>query len=382
MRKKILLVGMCVMLAFSAYACKKDDTSKEKETTSSEKAPVSGKNEKDKVVDGDGKVVELADYTKLEADKSVADVTEESIESSIKSIASDYPVTEGTVGKEDVVNIDYVGKMDGKEFEGGTAEGQTLDIANSTYIKGFAEGLIGKKIGDTVELNLTFPKEYKNNEELAGKDVVFTVTINSKNPEVTDEFVKKNLKDEYDVTTVKELEAYVEEQMKLGAIYDEVWIDYLESCVVEVPEKEVDELVEQGLSYYESYVQSMAEDYTLEKFLEEQGSTMEEFEEALLDEATVTVKEKLIIKEIADKEKITVSDEEYEKEVKYYMESYDYDSREEFDKDYPKETVVENVLYYEVVEWVCGQVELVEEEETTAKDTDKDSEDADAEDKE
>ena len=369
MKKKLLILGMCTMMAFSVTACGGEDK-KEKDTTTTaasnendsdsneEETTVAGSNEKDKVVDGDSEVVELADYKKLTAPKKDVEVSADSVESSIDSILTGFPVEEGTVKDTDIVNIDYVGKLNGEAFEGGTAEGQNLDIANSTYIEGFAEGLIGKKIGDTVDLNLTFPEDY-GNEELNGKDVVFTVTINSVAAELTDDFVLNNLKSEYDVSNVKELKTYVEDQMRLSNIYELVWTDFIAGCVANVSEKEVNDLVDSGVTYYETYLGSLTET-PLEDYLEEQGSSLEEFKQVLKDEAIVSVKEQIIIEAIAKAENIEVTDEEYQDEVDYYMETYDYESVEDFEKDYKKEDVVANVLYYKVVEWACNQVELTE----------------------
>ncbi len=88
-------------------------------------------------------------------------------------------INEGKVQDGDTVNIDYTGKKDGVAFEGGTANGQELKIGSNSFIEGFEEGLVGKEIGSTVDLNLTFPEDYSSAPELAGQPVVFTVKINS-----------------------------------------------------------------------------------------------------------------------------------------------------------------------------------------------------------
>ena len=147
----------------------------------------------------------VSDYLKIDDDEylnmtvqvaSAQQVTDEEIDSEIADsfyYLEDYDdlvvkKEEGTVENGDNVNIDYVGKKDGEAFEGGTAEGQDLVIGSGSFIDGFEEGLIGKEIGSTVDLNLTFPEDY-GVEELNGADVVFTVTINyvSQMPEITDE---------------------------------------------------------------------------------------------------------------------------------------------------------------------------------------------------
>ena len=114
--------------------------------------------------------------------------------------------TEGVVEMGDLVNIDYVGTKDGEAFDGGTADNYDLEIGSGSFIDGFEEGLVGQEIGDTVELPLTFPEDYWN-EDLAGAEVVFTVTLNAikELPELTDEIAKKVSGGEYDT-----LEAYKE----------------------------------------------------------------------------------------------------------------------------------------------------------------------------
>lgn len=365
MKKKLFVLGMCIALVCSVTACKKED---KKEDTTSESASqgsalAEGVNEKDKVVDGENKMVELSDYKELQVYSSQIEITDTSLESSISSILANYPVKEGTVSATDVVNINYVGKIDGKEFEGGSANGQTLDIANNTYIKGFASGLVGKKIGDTVDLNLRFPDDYWN-EDYRGKDVVFTVTLNSKNPELTDEFVKKNLSKEYESSNVAEFKKYVKEQMILNQKYSLIWSDYVESCQVEISQEKVDELVKSGVAYYENYVSSNTGS-DLKTYLESQSSSYEEFEQSLVEEAKASLKEQIVAEAIAEKENIAVSDEEYQKEVEYYMNNYDYKTVEDFEKDYKKEEVMQNILYYNVVEWVCNQVKVTEGEPPT-----------------
>ena len=126
------------------------------------------------------KYITLADYKGLKVDTK-SDEFKEYYDNMISSdvSANDLYVrkTEGTVANGDTANIDYTGKKDGVAFDGGTAAGYDLTIGSNSFIDGFESGLIGKKIGDTVDLNLTFPESYSSTE-LAGKAVVFTVKIN------------------------------------------------------------------------------------------------------------------------------------------------------------------------------------------------------------
>lgn len=127
------------------------------------------------------KVMTLAEYKGLELDTSSDDFKElfdNTVASDVKSNSLYMEKTEGTVSEGDIANIDFVGKKDGVAFDGGTGASYDLEIGSGSFIPGFESGLIGVKIGDTVDLNLTFPKDY-GKEELNGQDVVFTVTVNS-----------------------------------------------------------------------------------------------------------------------------------------------------------------------------------------------------------
>ena len=105
--------------------------------------------------------VKLGDYKGLEVTLASIDVTDEEVEQQVETNLNNNDkseeIKEGTVENGDVANIDYEGKLNGKAFDGGTAEGYDLTIGSGSFIDGFEDGLIGKKIGDTVDLNLTFP---------------------------------------------------------------------------------------------------------------------------------------------------------------------------------------------------------------------------------
>lgn len=182
-------------------------------------------------------------------------------------------ITEGTVKDGDYVNIDYVGVKDGVAFEGGTAQNQQLGIGTKSYIDGFETGLIGVNAGETVELNLTFPADY-GNAELAGQDVVFTVTVNFIYPGLKDEIVA-SFGDE-DFKNVEELETYVYDYLEDMAqsnydyaVEESLLVQFMSNCTFlqDAPKAIVDkysvrlkENLEAEASYYygidaESYCQ-------------------------------------------------------------------------------------------------------------------------------
>ena len=111
----------------------------------------------------------------------------------------------------DTVNIDYVGKKDGKKFDGGSAEGYDLEIGSGSFIDGFEDGLIGKKIGDKVKLELTFPEDY-GEASLAGQDVVFNVTINSATRMTVPEYDLANVKNTTEYDSIAAYEKAVEKE--------------------------------------------------------------------------------------------------------------------------------------------------------------------------
>lgn len=156
---------------------------------------------------------------------------------------------EGTVQNGDVANIDYEGKKDGVAFEGGTAQGYDLTIGSHTFIDGFEDGLIGVNIGDTVDLNLTFPENY-GNAELAGKAVVFTVKVNY--VKGTDELDAKEYYKELGFESKKE---YVKDAKKRAA--QQLLSDTLISSseVTDYPEKDREIFVNAVYDFYDSYYQ-------------------------------------------------------------------------------------------------------------------------------
>lgn len=156
--------------------------------------------------------ITLGEYKGLSYEKVVPEVTDDDVDEYINTKLSDSKETkeikEGIVKVDSVVNIDYVGYTDGKKFDGGSAEGIDLDIANSGYIDGFAEGIVGHKVGETFDLNVTFPEDY-GATDLAGKPAVFKTTINYIKQEIIPELNDSFVQSISDYKTVDEYKDYV-----------------------------------------------------------------------------------------------------------------------------------------------------------------------------
>ncbi len=220
----LIAVLACAVIALSVVIINKNNRISELEEASSE------------LTSSDSIEVEEAedeytmdDYSTIEIAAADVEVSDDTVQGYIDSFASDYAttetITEGTVEEGDYIYISYVGTVDGEVFDGGSTEGTYITLGSSGYIDGFDDGLIGAEIGDTVELNLTFPDTYSN-EELAGQDVVFTVTIYSKEesvvPEVTDELVAEYSLEYFgeQCDTVEELETYIHDYLYESYLQD------------------------------------------------------------------------------------------------------------------------------------------------------------------
>ncbi len=163
------------------------------------------------------KYVTLGEYKEISVQMTQTEpsVSDEYLDGYIEYLLSNdaiyTEVTDRTVEVGDITNIDYEGKIDGVAFDGGTAQGQELTIGSGMFIDGFEDGMIGMEIGETRDVETTFPDPYANNPDLAGKVAIFTVTLNSisiaETPELTDEYVA-GLAIE-GVTNVEEYRAYL-----------------------------------------------------------------------------------------------------------------------------------------------------------------------------
>ena len=265
--------------------------------------------------------VKLGKYKGLEYTKEKISVSKKEIKAEIDNrLAAKATTTDskkGTVKDGDNVNISYVGKINGKEFDGGSAENQTLTIGSGAFIDGFEDGLIGKNIGDKVTLDLKFPKDYQN-KKVAGKAVVFEVTINSKSvtktPEYNEEFIKANSdfdnKKDYEKSIKEELTKSKEETAESTA-KQTLWSEAVENAKVKKNPKgaikqEQDAIIEQ--------YKLMAQNYNMEweDFLKTYMQTTDkDFQKQAKTYAKSVVKQKLVLYAIADKEKLNISNKDY-----------------------------------------------------------------------
>lgn len=324
------------------------------------------------------KYVELGEYKGIEYTKTVADVTDEDVQGRLDSFVSGLSESEEikdrAVENGDIANIDFVGSIDGEEFEGGSGEGYDLTIGSGTFIEGFESGLIGHNIGEEVSLDLTFPDDY-NSEDLAGKDVNFKVTINSisvKNtPKLTDDLVKENTDydtiDAYKESIREELETSNEESAEQQAKSD-IFNKVVENSKISgYDEAEVKQLVDDEFNNFKQTAQTYESyGYSYEDVLAANGyETEDELKEGITEYVKNYLNQKMVLYCIADKEGIKVTSEETDKKVQEYMDTYQVETKEEV-YDYLGDDYFEvAILSEKVIEFLKENAVLVDSTEDT-----------------
>lgn len=328
MKKKTLISLMALMLVLSTVlcGCNKIDYDFEGEDLS---AYIT--------LPADLKTRDFSQGLSLKALPTDEDVQKE-IDKVLEKLAEPVDLDENAVVEDgDSLVMDYVGKLNGEAFEGGTATDSThtVDIENSTFIDGFDKGLLGMKVGETKDLELTFPNPYPNNPDLAGKDVVFTVTVDSiervKAPELTDELVAANPEEFESMATAAEYREHVKEHLTEEAdstndkkLINAAW-DYVlkNSTFIKYPDGLLDKYVDRYLDYYEHTVAANKNQH-LKAYVKDQGyESVAAFTEAVVKpEAETALKERIALYAVAKLMEVTVTEEEVKAQAEtYYKEN-------------------------------------------------------------
>ena len=266
-------------------------------------------------------------YKGLKAVRVVQLVTDEQLAQQLEEIRRQYPLSESITDRAaklgDEVLIDYAGFVGETQFEGGTAERQPLMLGSGTFIPGFEEQLVGAKIGDKVDVKVTFPQEY-HATDLAGKEAVFHCTVHAITAKSLRALDDQFAKDIGMMNTMEEMKAALRAQMQQYAdqVSDAQMRDQLlNALVAECEDLEVsDELIEAELddAIKTVYQQLQQQGLTLNDYLQFCGRTMEDLRDELRPNATSTVKARLALQEVSRLENITVSEEEIEAEYQVF----------------------------------------------------------------
>ncbi|MCL2352195.1 MAG: FKBP-type peptidyl-prolyl cis-trans isomerase [Firmicutes bacterium] len=283
--------------------------------------------------------VDMFAYKGMVISNDVRTVTDDQLQSQINSMLDSYStsnqITDRAVADGDTVNIDYVGSIDGVEFQGGSTQGQGTEvtIGVTSYIDDFLQQLIGHKPGETVNVNVTFPADYQQTD-LAGKDALFVTKINyiadKVKPELTDEFVNTNLASRYGWTTVAQMKDGMRAELQKEAIQQYIQQYFADNVTVKsVPDTLINYKVNSMIAYYQNY--AAYNGVTLEEFLSGNfGYTSVD----QLIEANKTTNENgakyyLICQAIAEDLKYSVSDADLTNYFTKYVGSGDYSSYEQ-----------------------------------------------------
>lgn len=274
--------------------------------------------------------IEIGEYKGLKAEKAEVKVSAAEVNAEVKAMternARMVSVEDRAAAKGDTVIIDFEGFTDGKAFDGGKAEGHSLELGSGQFIPGFEDQIIGKNIGDEFDVNVTFPEEY-GAKELAGKPAVFKVKLHEikvrELPAADDEFAK----DVSEFDTLKELKAdlkkkALERKQKAAdeAVENALVQQIVDSIKGEIPEAMFENRLDACVEDFAYRLQLQGLD--LKTYLKYTNSTIEDFKQSFRPQAESQVKFRLALEKIVELESITPSDEDIEAEYKKLAESY------------------------------------------------------------
>jgi len=323
--------------------------------------------------------VKLGQYKGVAVEKTVYTATDADVEREIESAREKnsrmVAVEDRAVKEGDFTTIDFEGFVDGVAFEGGKGENYPLEIGGGQFIPGFEEALVGAKIGEETDVNVTFPEEY-HAEELKGKPAVFKVTVKEikvkELPALDDEFAKDvsefDTLDEYKASIKEKLDKANEE--RTTAEFQNTVIEKVaEDSEVEIPECMVDQQIESIARDFDYRLS--AQGLNLEKYMQLTGMTPDSFKEQFKAQAYSQVKCNLVLEAIAAEEKIEATDEDVDKEIEKMATMYNMeaDKVKSFIGEAEKENMKKDICVRKAVELIsdAAKAEKPKAKKTTAK---------------
>jgi trigger factor len=313
--------------------------------------------------------VTLGEYRGVEVTRNVNEVSDEDVDEKLEQMrrqhAKLHVVDDGAVAEGDLVVIDFDGFVDNEPFEGGHAEGFSLEIGSGSLISGFEDQLIDMKVGDEWEIDVVFPEDY-GVEQLAGKPAVFEVKLNEikrkEFPEINDDFAVEVS----EFATLAELKKDIRNKLKEALEKKER--AELENLVIEkvadlseVPlpdvliNREIDRMINEMTQYL------TMQGLTIEKFLAMTGKSMDELREQYLDEAGIRVKANLVLDAIIQKEGIEPTDAEIEDKIRKFAEGYkqDYEKvRGLFDQQGQTGVISAEIKYRKAIDFLVAEAKV------------------------
>lgn len=393
MKKRAIMISMLLVMALSVTGCSQKTATKDKDTKTEETAKTDDaeETESDNTEDTSEdtpttaelmaginveKCVTLGDYKGVTVEKTIQSVTDEDVQNEIDNALTNYPVEVDQAAKEgDTVNIDYVGKIDGEEFDGGSDQGADLKLGSGKFIDGFEDGLIGARKGETRTLNLTFPEDYT--QDLAGKAVEFTVTVNAvKEPlsEPTDQWVADNIEG-YDNLAdykagIRSEQEESNEQTAENQVRYAAWTQVIDNCTInEYPET----LVEVGKKLYEQQVETYAKyaGMELDAYIESSGLTQEEYQSNMEEYGKNVAAQALVCQAICDKEGFAIGDDDYQKALQDMLTEYGC-TEDELIQTYGQDNVEQSIMLNRVSNLILENANVTEVQADSSADSSSD----------
>lgn len=313
--------------------------------------------------------VTLGEYKGVEVEKASEEVTDAEVSAELIRIQDQnsriITIEDRGVEDGDQTVIDFKGMIDGAAFEGGEAEDYSLTIGSHSFIDTFEEQLIGKNVGETCEVNVTFPTEY-HAKNLAGKPAVFEVTIkeikHKELPELNDEFASEvsefETLDEYKADLKKNLE----ERKKKEAVTlneDKVVEAVVANASMDIPEPMLKAQAESMIQENARRMQSQG--ISLDQYMQYTGMTMDMLRDQMKPQAERRIKTRLVLEAVAEAEKIEVTEEQMDEELKKMADAYkmEVDKLKEYMGDFEKEQMKKDLAVQAAVDFIVAEAKLV-----------------------
>jgi len=312
--------------------------------------------------------VTLGEYKGVEVKKAEAVVTDEDVENELTAARKKngrlIDVEDGTIEDGDNTIIDFTGYIDDKTFDGGAGTDYPLVIGSHSFIEGFEDQLIGKKKGETCDVNVTFPAEY-HADELAGKPAKFVVTIKevkrNELPELNDEFASEvsdfDTLDEYKADIRKKLQEKKEQDAKVEN-ENNVIEKVVENAQMELPQPMVDTQAREMVENYARRLQSQG--LNINDYMKYTGMTPEKLMEQMRPEAEKRIKTRLVLEKVVEVENVEVSDEKLDEQINEIAASYKLEGAKlkEMMGEREKEQIREDLKVQAAIDLLVEQAKL------------------------
>ncbi|MGN8816894.1 trigger factor [Oribacterium sp. HCP28S3_H8] len=312
--------------------------------------------------------VTLGEYKGVTVEKADVTVTEAEVQDRLnKELDKNSRLVdvEREIKKDDIATIDFVGSVNGKEFAGGKGEDYPLTIGSGTFIPGFEDQLIGHKVGENVDVNVTFPEEY-GAKDLAGKEALFKVSIKAVKekqvPAADDEFASEvsefDTLDEYKKDLEKTIRAEKEERATTtneNNVVDKV----VANASMEIPEPMIDAQLDN--MYYDYSMRLQQQGIPIDQYMQITGLTEAKLKEQMKPQAEKNIRTSLVLEAIQKKENISVSDERVDEEFKKIADQYKmkYEDLMKTVTDSQKESVRRELDMQETIDMLVSEANLV-----------------------